>query len=128
MNNGDPNGVARLVENWHEASRQHAAICYNLKGIHVMTESIVQRIIFDGNKAIGVELVNGQHLKASKEIVVSCGALRTPQVLMLSGIGTKSELSKHSISQVVELPVGEHLHDHGSIQMVWRLKNPEKGY
>ena len=128
MNSGDPNGVARLVENWHEAARQHAAICYELKGIDVMTDSVVQRINFDGNKAVGVELTNGQHLRASKEIVISCGALRTPQVLMLSGIGPKSELSRHNITQVAELPVGQHLHDHGSIQMVWKLKNAEKGF
>lgn len=128
MNSGDPNGVARLVENWHKASRQHAAICYELKGIHVLTNCVVQRIIFEGKRAIGVELINGQRLKASKEIVISCGALRTPQVLMLSGIGPKSELSKHNITQIAELPVGQHLHDHGSIQMVWKLKDPEKGY
>ncbi|KAL9634624.1 MAG: hypothetical protein Q9164_003983 [Protoblastenia rupestris] len=128
MNSGDPNGVARLVENWHKASRQHAAICYELKGIHVMTNSVVQRIIFNDKTATGVELIDGQHLRASKEIIISCGALRTPQLLMLSGIGPKSELAKHSITQIVDLPVGQHLHDHGSIQMVWKLKNPEKGY
>lgn len=47
---------------------------------------------------------------------------------MLSGIRPKSELSKYNIKQVAELPVGQHLHDHGSINIIWKLKNPEKGY
>ena len=128
MNSGDPNGVAQLVENWHDASRQHAAICYNLKDIHVMTDTVVQRVLFEGNKSTGVELTDGQCLTASKEVIISCGALRTPQLLMLSGIGTKAELSKHNINQVAELPVGQHLHDHGSMNIVWKLKTPEKGY
>ncbi len=128
MNSGDPNGVARLVENWHEASRQHAAICYNLEGIHVMTNTVVERVLLEGNKATGVELTDGQRLTAFKEVIVSCGALRTPQLLMLSGIGPKSELSKYNIKQVAELPVGQHLHDHGSINIIWKLRNPEKGY
>ncbi len=128
MNTGDPNGVAQLVENWHKGARQHAAICYDLHGVHVKTDTVVQRIIFEGKKAIGVELVDGERLTASKEVIISCGALRTPQLLLLSGIGPRSELMKHNIQQVAELPVGQNLHDHGSINIVWKLKNPEKGY
>lgn len=86
MNSGDPNGVAQLVENWHEASRQHAAICYDLKGIHVMTNTVVERVLLQGNRTTGVALTDGQRLMASKEVILSCGALRTPQLLMLSGI------------------------------------------
>lgn len=128
MNSGDPNGFAQLIENWHNGSRQHAAICYNLKGVHVLTDSVVQRIILDGKKAVGVEMTGGKHLMAKKEVIVSCGAIRTPQVLMLSGIGPLAELSKFKIEQVVDLPVGQNLHDHGAINMVWKLKNPEKGF
>ena len=128
MNNGDPNGVAQLVENWHNASRQHAAICYDIGRVHVKTNTVVQRVLLEGSKATGVELTDGQCLTASREVIVSCGALRTPQLLMLSGIGPKSELSKHDIKQVADLPVGQFLHDHGSVNLVWKLKNPEKGY
>ena len=128
MNNGDPNGIARLVENWHEASRQHAAICYKLEGVDVMTNTVVERVLFEGSKTIGVQLAGGQRLTALKEVIVSCGALRTPQLLMLSGIGPKSELSKHDIKQVIELPVGQNLHDHGSIEIFWKLKSSLEGY
>ena len=76
MNSGDPNGVAQLVENWHEASRQHAAICYKLKGIHIMTNTVVERVLLEGNKATGVELTDGQRLTALKEII--CELWRPP--------------------------------------------------
>lgn len=77
INSRDPNGVAQLIKNWHNASRQHAAICYNIKGIHVITNTVIQRVLLEGNKATGVKLTNGQCLTASKEVIVSCGALRT---------------------------------------------------
>ena len=128
MNSGDPNGVAQLVENWHHASRQHSAICYELKGVHLMTNTVVERVLVEHSQATGVKLSDGQILKASKEVILSCGALRTPQLLMLSGIGPKSELSKFDIKQVVDLPVGQNLQDHGSINIVWKLKNPDNGY
>ena len=128
MNSGNPNGVAQLVENWHHASRQHAAICYELKGVLVMTNTVVERVLVEHSQATGVELSDGQVLKASKEVILSCGAFRTPQLLMLSGIGPKSELAKFDIKQVVELPVGHNLQDHGSINIVWKIKNSSDGY
>ena len=128
VNSGNPNGVTRLVENWHNASRQHAAICYDLEGVSVITNTVVQRVLFEGKVAVGVELDDGRHLSATKEVVLSCGALRSPQILTLSGIGPKSELAKLDIDQVVELPVGQYLHDHGSVNIVWKLKNPDAGY
>ena len=115
MNSGDPNGVAQLVENWHNVSRQHAAICYDLKGVSVITDTVVQRVVFEGDRAVGVELTDGSKLSSTKEVILCAGAIRTPQVLMLSGIGPSSELSKFNIKQTADLPVGLNLHDHGSL-------------
>lgn len=75
-----------------------------------------------------MELKDGRIFKANHEVIVSCGTLRTPQVLLLSGIGPKSELQKHSISQVLDLPVGQNLHDHVACTQYWKLKDPSKGY
>ena len=86
MNGSNPNGVAQLVENWHEASRQYSAICYGLNGVHVMINTIVERINLEYGKATDVEISDGGHLTASNEVIISCGALRTPQLLMLSGM------------------------------------------
>ena len=127
MNNGSPNGLARLVENWHQGSRQHASICYQLSGVQVLTNTLVQRVVIQGDKATGIKLCDGRELTAAKEVIISCGAIRTPQILMLSGIGPKSELSKYDIQQVSELPVGKNLHDHGAISFFWKLRSPEKG-
>ena len=76
MNSGDPKGAAKFVEEWHEASRQHAAICYNIKGDHVMASPVVGRVLIEDKQAINVDLIDG--LMANKEVIVSCGALYTP--------------------------------------------------
>lgn len=104
MNSGDPNGVGQLVENWHKASRQHAAICHNLKSIYVMTNTVVERLLFEGNKSTGVELTDGRRFTANKEVIVSCGALRSPQLLMLSGIGISPSFPNTVSSRSLNCP------------------------
>lgn len=91
----------------------------NLK---VAIQAHVTRIVFDRTdrtpKAVAVEFANTKggprlYARARKEIVVSAGAVYTPQVLMLSGVGPAKQLASHSISLVQDLPgVGEHLMDH----------------
>ena len=88
-----------------------------MNGVRVMTETLVNRVIIEkrdrSQVAIGVELANGEILSAKKEVIISAGAYRTPQVLLLSGIGPTEELRKHGIEQVANLPeVGFNLHDH----------------
>eukprot|EP00928_Gymnodinium_smaydae_P000840 TRINITY_DN10311_c0_g3_i2.p1 TRINITY_DN10311_c0_g3~~TRINITY_DN10311_c0_g3_i2.p1 ORF type:complete len:665 (+),score=107.05 TRINITY_DN10311_c0_g3_i2:113-1996(+) len=83
----------------------------------VLTDSRVTRIAIDGDRATGVFLrkdAGGKEslVSVSKEVVVSCGAVGTPQLLMLSGIGPSGELRKHSITCVRDLPVGQNLQDH----------------
>lgn len=53
-----------------------------------------------------------QVVMAKKEVIVSAGAINTPQILMLSGVGPRAELGKHGIPVLKELPVGENLQDH----------------
>ena len=78
--------------------------------------------------AIGVELVNGRCIYAKEEVIISAGALRTPQVLMLSGLGPAAELQRHGITPILDLPgVGQHLFDHIMFPQYWRVRNPEKG-
>ena len=81
----------------------------------------------DGRKrAIGVELtVEGQGegvARARKEVILAAGAIGSPQLLQLSGIGPRWLLAQHGIETVHELPgVGENLHDHLQIRMVWKV-------
>ena len=86
------------------------------KNLHVVTQAHVKRIVIENDKAIGVEVLkNGSTdiLKAKKEILLSAGSFGSPQILMLSGIGSKEELAKHNIVLKKELEgVGKNLHDH----------------
>lgn len=112
-NGGNPIGVAPLTENWHpKGYRQPAGRAYGLKGVEVVTNAQVHRIILDGNVATGAELVDGRRFTAEREVIVCCGAIRTPQVLLLSGIGPAEELARHGIKQLVDSPdVGLNFHD-----------------
>ena len=132
-NGGDNKGMAPHVENWHKGKRQPAGKAYGLKDVEVLTNTTVKRIVLQddpGNlrKVTGIELTSGQILAASKEVIVCCGALRTPQLLMLSGIGPADELKKHHIPLLVEAPdVGKNFFDHGSLTQFYRIRDPENG-
>jgi choline dehydrogenase-like flavoprotein len=88
----------------------------------VLTETLVDKILFDttsGDDAVatGVEIItkDGQkrQVSASTEVILAAGALQTPQILEVSGIGGRDLLEKHGIPVIVEnLNVGEHLQDH----------------
>lgn len=133
-NAGSQLGVAEMVENWREGRRQMARDAYDISGTQVLTETLVQRIILeerDGEQvAIGVQLADGtgRIISAKKEVILSAGVYRTPQILMLSGIGPKEELSRHGIPQLVDSPeVGRNFYDHMALCQWWKLKKPEIG-
>ncbi|PSN74210.1 mitochondrial putative choline dehydrogenase [Corynespora cassiicola Philippines] len=132
---GDPTGITPFVQCFKATSessseRQHSAYVYDLKEVDVRCDSPVSRILFDSNKrAVGVELLSGKKIHAAKEVIVSCGTQKTPQLLMLSGVGPSGELSKHNIPLVLDAPaVGQNLIDHQSLSIVFKLKDPTKGY
>src|ERR1700732_4483407 len=94
----------------------------------VLAHALVTRITFEGRRATGVEYIhNGKthRLGAGLEVVLSLGAIHTPKVLMQSGIGDQTELERHGISVVQNLPgVGQNLQDHSAIGCVWEHQNP----
>ncbi|KAH8704343.1 putative glucose dehydrogenase [Phaeosphaeriaceae sp. PMI808] len=130
-NNGHPQGIADLVENWKDGKRQIVSDTYSLTGVNVLTGKTVHRVVIDENKvAVGVELANGEKLSVKKggQVVVASGAYGTPKILQLSGIGNPTELSKHGINTVVDLPaVGTNLFDHLMLFRYWKLRHPEQG-
>lgn len=101
----------------------------NRSNLHVKKYTMVTRIIIDENtkKAIGVEFISKlkkYRVFARKEIIISAGAINSPQLLMLSGIGPKQHLQDKNIPLVKNLPVGENLMDHvalGSLNVM--IKN-----
>uniref|UniRef100_T1J7Q4 Glucose-methanol-choline oxidoreductase N-terminal domain-containing protein n=1 Tax=Strigamia maritima TaxID=126957 RepID=T1J7Q4_STRMM len=89
----------------------------NRANLHVITDAIVTKIRFDRTKkATGVEFKKGDYkcsLSVRKEVIVSAGALRSPQLLMVSGVGPRKQLDDFKIPVVHELPgVGQNLKDH----------------
>ncbi|CAL5874033.1 uncharacterized protein PFLUO_LOCUS8319 [Penicillium psychrofluorescens] len=134
-NAGSPEGLAELTENWRDGQRQIANEIYGLSlqsSVSVLTDTTIRRVLLEeknGKKvATGVETLDGQRFMASREVIVSAGAYRTPQVLMLSGIGPAEELKQHGIPQLVNAPeVGRNFHDHFAFNQWWRLREPEKG-
>lgn len=89
----------------------------------VATNILVRRIVFDGKTAVGVEIRSSggsRMIRANERVVVSAGAIRTPQLLMLSGIGPEDELARFDIPVVQILPgVGRNLQDHASFSTIW---------
>jgi len=132
---GDLIGLADFVQCFKATSastiaRQHSARVYNLSGVDVLCNSPVSRILLDASsRATGVELLSGKTILASKEVIISCGTQKTPQLLMLSGIGPATELAKHSIPLLVDSPgVGQNLFDHSATMQTYKLKDASLGY
>ena len=90
--------------------------------LHVFTEAHTTRILIERKRAVGVEFRHeGQlkQLKASREVLLCAGALQSPQILMLSGIGPHAHLVENGIATVHDLPgVGQNLHDHIDVVQV----------
>ncbi|XP_066158827.1 4-pyridoxate dehydrogenase-like [Euwallacea fornicatus] len=119
-NGKDQDGVSRLqffLDRNTRSSSNHAFInpARNRSNLVVSTNSYVTKILIEKDVAVGVNYVrNGKQctVKASKEVLLSAGAVNSPQVLMLSGIGPKDELTKHGIPIKKILPVGQNMQDH----------------
>ncbi|KAJ8985234.1 hypothetical protein NQ317_018263 [Molorchus minor] len=100
------------------------------KNIHIGLNAHVTRILINpaNMRAFGVEYVRygrKQVVLARKEVILSAGAINTPQIMMLSGIGPKRELTKHGIPVLKDLPVGENLQDHvGMGGLTFRVDPP----
>ncbi|MBP6748577.1 MAG: choline dehydrogenase [Xanthomonadaceae bacterium] len=124
--NGDFNGPQQHGVGFYQVTQRDGARCStaaaylapikNRPNLTVHTGALVSRITFDGRRANGVAYAMGgraYHQPAAREVIVSGGAINSPQVLMLSGIGPADELRKHGIDVVHDAPgVGANLQDH----------------
>jgi choline dehydrogenase len=95
----------------------------------VKTNALVSKILFDEQQqAIGVEATIDNHQQrfmATKEVILSAGALETPKLLMLSGIGPKQHLESLGISVINDVPsIGNNLQDHPNVAIMFRGKKP----
>ncbi|MGW9175005.1 GMC family oxidoreductase [Streptomyces decoyicus] len=120
FNGPEQDGVGYYHLTQRDGLRCSTAVAYlrpalTRPNLEVLTAAQCTRILFDGGRAIGVELEQGGELlqrRAEREVVLSAGAYNSPQLLMLSGIGVAEELTASGITPLVDLPVGENLQDH----------------
>lgn len=96
--------------------------------LHVETDAHATRIVFEGNRAVGVSYrQNGMEITASarREVLLSAGAIQSPQLLQISGVGPANLLQQHGIPVVAESPgVGENLQDHLQIRLIYKCTKP----
>ncbi|KAK4694499.1 hypothetical protein P7C71_g3105, partial [Lecanoromycetidae sp. Uapishka_2] len=131
-NSGSPLGVGDAIECRANRARIISTNVYPLKGVQIYTETLVKRVILEEQNgrqvATGIETSDGRIVKAEREVILSAGALHTPKVLLLSGVGPLKELERHGIPQKVDLPeVGRNLFGHLNVKQFWKLRHPELG-
>ena len=116
VNSGDPLGMGMGSVCIHEGQRLTASIAYLSQppsNLTICTDSAVAKVLFTGQKATGVKTTDGRIFYSEKEVIISGGAINTPKILMLSGVGPKEELEKHGIPILHDLPqLGKNLQDH----------------
>ena len=126
-------GFAAFDRNIRKGRRLSAARAYlhpvmSRTNLEVKTRAFVSRVLFDGNRAVGAEYTTGRgatHRAVAGEVILSGGAINSPQTLQLSGVGNAAELEPLGVSMVHDLPgVGEHLQDHLEVYIQYACTQP----
>jgi choline dehydrogenase len=134
--NADVNGEQQEGVSYYQLTvkngqRCSAAVAYlhpvmSRPNLRVETNALTAKVLFEGKTATGVEfLQNGERrtARAAKEVILCGGAINSPQLLQLSGVGPGALLSEQGVAVVADLPgVGENLQDHYVITQTYRLK------
>src|SRR5215470_15578749 len=125
-------GFAPFDRNVYRGRRLSAARAYlhpvmSRPNLTVHTRAFVTKILFEGTRAVGVEYRQRGQLNQARagQVILSGGAINSPQLLQLSGIGPASLLQQHGINVVADLPgVGENLQDHLEVYVQYACKQP----
>jgi choline dehydrogenase len=130
--NGLPaEGVSWLEQNVVESKRQSAADAYlrpvlTRPNLTVATDAYVRKLVMDGSRCRGAQYSKGKYthtVYAEREVIVCAGAIGSPKILMLSGIGPAAQLRGQNIAVLADLPgVGENLHDHPLTWVSYRTR------
>jgi len=138
--NDDFNGARQEGAGFYQTTtsqgrRASSAVSYlkPLRGdprLTVLTETLATRLLFEGERVVGVEAVDSHgatvSFRASAEVIVSAGAIASPKLLMLSGIGPRAHLEDMGIPLRIDLPgVGENFQDHLSASVYARTRKPD---
>lgn len=137
--NDDINGPTQEGVGYYQLTIRNGRRCSTAVGylnpvksrpnLTILTRAQVRKVVLDGNRATGVEIANkaGQveTLTARREVILSSGAVGSPQILMLSGIGKGAELRKAGVAPTHDLPgVGKNLQDHLQARTTFKTAIP----
>ena len=137
MNGEEQEGFGMFDTTMHQGERAGVAKYYlnpikNRKNLNILKNSFVEKILFDGKKAIGLQVKikdKVQKIYANKEVILSGGSINSPQLLMLSGIGDEGHLKDNGINVVHNSKgVGKNLQDHLETYIQQKCKTPNTLY
>jgi choline dehydrogenase len=132
-NDGNYEGAFNLQLSTRRGLRSSTAVGYlkpvlKRRNLTVITETTATRILLEGTQAKGVEVTyagRSQEIRASREVILSAGPIKSPQLLELSGIGRADLLQRHGIEVHRHLPgVGENLRDHPNVRITYECAKP----
>lgn len=129
FNTGDNEGVGYFKVNQRSGWRMNTAKAFirttTGQGLKVETQAHTRRILVENGRAVGVEYdKDGTRItaRAKAEVILSAGAIGSPQILQLSGIGPGTLLQEHGIDVLCDVPgIGANLQDHLQLRCAWRL-------
>ncbi|WP_299611095.1 choline dehydrogenase [uncultured Tateyamaria sp.] len=133
-NGADQEGVGFFQLTARNGRRCSSAVAFlnpvrSRDNLNIVTHAQVEKIELDGSRVTGVSYRDKggvwQTVKAHKEVILSGGAINSPQLLMLSGIGEAAQLQEHGIDVVADLPgVGKNMQDHLQARLVYKCNEP----
>jgi choline dehydrogenase len=133
-NGATQEGVGYFQLTTRNGRRCSAAVAYlnpvrNRPNLRIITRAHTQKILLEGRRAVGVAWKGPdgalRHVRARARVVLAAGAIGSPHLLMLSGIGPADQLRKADITPIIDLPgVGRNLQDHLQARLVFRTKKP----
>lgn len=133
----DQEGLCKTQTTIRGGRRMSTAYCYlrpaeSRANLRIETDALAQRLLFEGKRCVGVVYRQGDkqvEARAGREVILSGGAINSPQLLELSGVGRPEVLRPLGIDVVEEIPgVGENLRDHIAPRTIWKVTQPKVTY
>jgi choline dehydrogenase len=127
FNGPDPSGVGGYPVNVIDGVRQNTGLVYltdevrNRPNLKISGDVLVDRVLFDQRRAVGVVTASGSKIPAG-EVILSAGSYGTPAILLRSGVGPAADLAELGIAVAADLPVGQHLQDQPFYYNAYALK------
>jgi choline dehydrogenase len=127
FNGADQHGAGPYTLNVVDGVRINTGMAYLTAAVRARPNLTIQggaevdRVVFEGKRAVGVKLVDG-HVLSAGEVILASGAFGSPAILMRSGLGPAAHLSEFGIATIADLPVGNRLQDHPFFYNVYALK------